>query len=241
MKIKTIVLGIIFMSMSQILFAQISFGVQGGLSMFKMAKFKTVEGAEQSDFTSSFLDGYYAEGYMDVAWKNNLSIQAGISLISKGEAQRITRNHEFYNASNDYRQETLLKFVELPVLAKYNLSLNEKVKLQLGAGVSAGYLYQIKNKIRQNWKVTTEEIAINTDPNSPIKINRWDISPIADLSMSRMTKVGDFKVGFRGSFDLTNQIKIEDNAPFEYVEKNYNWGMVFYAGYVINKGQFKKS
>ena len=53
-------------------------------------------------------------------------------------------------------------------------------------------------------------------------------------------KFGNFKVGLRGSFDLTNIHSYENDSSLILTRHVYNWGMMLYGGYTINKGHFGK-
>lgn len=226
------------MSISQISFSQVSYGFQGGVSFFEITKFNVPkEFQNDSDFKSSFVDSYYTELFTDVTVKNNFSTQIGISLLSKGEAIRIYKNEEAYGYPSDYRVETRLRYIELPMMAKYTVPLSRRVRLEFGGGMSVGYLFKAKNTTRMDWISTSIEIPLNS--NSPINRNRWDVAIISDIAIRRKTIIGDLKVGFRSSFDLTHQFNYDNSINLVYREKNYNWGLAFYAGYVINQGQFK--
>lgn len=242
MKFKTIVLGWIVMCMCQAAISQVSFGVQGGASFFKVhrstdIKITDMEGMEQN-VPRRFSAGYYVALVTDIPIKNNFSVQGELSIARKGEAFVFNT----FGIENDLRIEFRSQYLELPIMVKYKFLFGEKTGLELGVGLSAGYLLETKAWTKQYDKASSEEdLPILTDYNDDgVKTNRWDVSPIVDIAIPFKTGFGDFRIGLRGSFDVTNANFYEDDSSLIRTENLYNWGMMLYGGYTMNKGHFGK-
>lgn len=224
------------MCLCQTAISQVSFGVQGGASFFKLT---SIEVSPELD--RRFSHGYYAALVADISIKNNFSIQGELSIVRKGDAL-IAKEPNAYTIPipNDWRSEVRATYLELPIMAKYNFGFGNKTGLELGMGVSAGYLLEVKMWTRSNGETSSEILEITDEYNiNGVKSNRWDVAPIVDVAVPLKTSFGDIKMGLRGSFDLTDINSYQDNSIA--AERNtYNWGMIFYGGYTISKKHFGK-
>ena len=224
--------------------AQVSFGVQTGASVFYI-KNTTDESFSYSGYTRQELPiiGYYAALAVDIPIKNNFSIQSELSIIRKGKGTKIevTEMNFFAELPGKWRYESRFEYIEIPVLAKYHLHFNEKIGLDLGFGISTGYLreetYWQKEKSEKSTSIDRE---ISNEYKFGRKINRWDISPLLDISMPLNIGMGNMNFGYRLSFDTSDYFAYENKSIERLKPMLYNWGMIFYVGYSLNKGDFKK-
>lgn len=128
-------------------------------------------------------------------------------------------------------------YLELPVILKYHIPLkSEKLGLDIGLGISLGYL------IDQNQKIIHDNNVVHFqyetyDPNEYIfgmQTNSLDIAGILDISLPIYTKWGDIIIGSRISLDMNDHYQFKGVEEFEYEKNIYNWGMIFYTGYIIS-------
>lgn len=243
MKIKTIVLGWILMSITQTAISQVSFGVQGGISFFRETQFDNPIRTNDAELVDRFADGYYVALLTDIPIKNNFSIQGELSLIRKGRSQVKLENIQFPNYEDDWRQEDRYQFLEIPVIGKYHVEISQYFGLDLGVGFSVGYLLQYKYWLRENWRATSTTIDIPKNPGpNEFKLNRWDVGPLVDISFPTKTKFGHFNVGFRGSMDFKKiRSTFEVQGQTFSLGRSYNWGMMIYTGYTFNKNHSRKN
>jgi hypothetical protein len=134
------------MSMYQTAISQVSFGVQGGASFFKILSspdliITDMNGMEQ-EVSRRFSIGYYVALVADIPIKNNFSIQGELSIVRKGDA--FVFNAESFGFSSDLRSELRFQYVELPIMVKYKFLFGEKTGLELGMGIE--YWIFIRNE-----------------------------------------------------------------------------------------------
>lgn len=243
MKIKTIVLGWILLSITQVATSQITFGVHGGISFFRETQFDSPILTSGPVLVDRFTDGYYVALLTDIPIKNNFSIQGELSLIRKGRSQVKLENIKFINLGSDWRVENRYQFLEIPIIGKYHIDISQYLGLDLGLGVSVGYLLQYKYWFRENFIATSTNVEIPKNPEPhQLELNRWDMGPVVDIAFPTKTKFGNFIVGFRGSMDFKKlRSAIEIQGQTIPLGRSYNWGMVIYTGYTFGKNNFHKN
>lgn len=115
-------------------FAQkVNYGVKVGLNLAKQSV-----NAPGLSFTSQFLTAYNLGGVVNIDY-NNLTIQTGLFLTTKGERFTSTLIDENQNPSGTTTSKYILTYLELPVNVFYKSSLTSGVDLHLGGGPYIGY------------------------------------------------------------------------------------------------------
>ena len=216
----TIILSIFaLMIAAGISFGDISteYGLKGGLSIMK------IKSSDTQDSDSIVKPCFGA--YLSVNYESGFAIQPELLLLMKG-------------GKTDYSpygllaiEEDVYTYLELPVLAKYNVDVSDSIKFSIFSGPSVGMLLGTHYKLTGydadylagflgvSTEGTAEDLGLNT--------NQFEFSLQLGLGMSYRLTSGEINFDVRYCIGLTDVLK----STTQYDNKNN--GFIIMAGYTF--------
>jgi hypothetical protein len=144
----------------------------------------------------------------------------------------------------DYKNESILNYLEVPVMAKYSFSLNKSSRLYLDLGPYVGFLLNAKQKTSgssvvyadpagtqavsvdpQTGQVFPASFEANTDITNQIHSVNFGIT--GGIGISQTVGFGEVILNFRGAYGLTNIQKYSKDG------KNQTGNLLISLGYSI--------
>jgi hypothetical protein len=144
----------------------------------------------------------------------------------------------------DFENESVLNYLEVPIMGKYSFSLNKSSRLHLDFGPYVGFLLNAKQKTSGSSVVyadTERTQAVSVDPqtgqvfpasfeaNTDIKsqINSVNFGLTGGVDISQTVGFGEVILSVRGNYGLTNIQKYSQNG------KSHTGNLLISLGYSI--------
>ncbi len=165
--------------------AQVSLGLRTGVTKSNMSTISAID-AVTPDFKT--ITGTEIAAIAEIAISDKFAIQPELVYTTKGFKIKEGLGIDLFGFDLPLGLEavTKLKYVEMPVLAKYKFG-NNRLKGYISAGPSVGYA--AKGKLKSRAKVIIDIPIYNTDINLD-NADRFDISANIGMGMSLSTKGG---------------------------------------------------
>lgn len=189
MKIITKVVAIIAASLLCTQLNAQSFGIKGGLNMSKpMLK---VNGDKYDSDAQKFKPGVHIGGFYSMPLADAIDLEVSGLISTKGSKIK----------DDNIKMTTNIVYLEIPILAKYNLELSKGNSLFIGAGPYAGIGLAGKTKVSFIGFSDSKSLDFGNDDDSDIK--RLDLGLATALGFN----LDGIIIGLGYDFGLTN------NAP----------------------------
>jgi len=194
--------------------AKTDYGLKGGISIMKIKSSDT----EDSD---SIVEPCFGV-YLSVNYDNGFAIQPELLLTMKGGK---TDYSPYYLAIED----DVYTYMELPILAKYNVDVSDSIKFSIFAGPSAGILLGTHYKLTgYDADYLAGQLGVTTEGSAEdlgINTNSFEFSLQFGLGMIYKLMAGAINFDVRYCVGLTNVIKSTLNYD------NKNNGLIIMVGY----------
>jgi hypothetical protein len=235
-KITVLLLALVFATS---VFAQSTIGLRAGVNLATMNN-DPFEYAN-TDMDKGFMVGADIAIFSKINVTDIFSVQPEFHWVQKGVKSTMTTTDNM-----DVKMTYRINYLELPVLARFDIEVGESVSFNIYAGPSVGYALNRKF-IGENARLlgtedpfekgdVNEDIEWVTEyGNDGVKDNRFDISAVGGIGLAFETEVGNFVVDARYSQDLNNAVKYE-NTPDPEPDKYYNSGISITVGFAIPIG-----
>lgn len=222
--------------------AQLTVGARGGVTLATL---------NEDLFSESVMDNQemcYMVG-VDFAVFSNIevadffSVQPELHFVQKG----VKYTGEVAADNMDIKMVYRYNYLELPVLARFNMNPTETVGFNFFVGPSAGYGLNGKFK-GENISIDATEAGIQkgdfeTDLEwddeygaDGTKSNRWDFGGTAGVGLEFMMDAVNIVLDARYSMDFTDAVKYE-TTPSPEPDKIYNRGFSFTVGVAVPIGE----
>jgi hypothetical protein len=218
----------IFVFLTAILFAQspsekkeskITLGVLGGLNIPKLQGSSSNEMSR--DYTSRIGEAFGLMASYDIGSKFSLRIDAlysseggkrnGIQAIDASSVNPLAPAGTYLYA--DFKNESILNYFEIPVLAKYNFPVGKSSKLYINLGPYAGFLLNAKQKTSgtsiiyadraETMPVVPVAQSFDASNNVTSDINTTNFGVIGGVGFTQTVGYGDIFMDIRGGYGLT--------------------------------------
>lgn len=170
---------------------KLSFGAKAGINAAYYGVDKDYRNSMKEDGGGILpILSFQIGGYADYALKDNISIQAGLSISGKGYREMWTI--DFLDVQTDWNSRERLLYVEIPVNAIFKTG-----KLFFGAGPYLGYA--LSGRYKSTAKTYDDSGDLTKTENFSGKV---DFSNYADYEFNRL----DVGVNLLAGYQITNQI-----------------------------------
>jgi hypothetical protein len=243
-KISAVLFVVVFLT--TLAFAQeskSSIGIIGGLNLPRLSggnnnelsRDYTSRSGAAFGVTCSFYLGSNFSLRIDALYSSEGGKRNGIQAFDASSVNPQAPTGTYFYA--DYKNESILNYIEIPILLKYSIPLNKTLKFYIDFGPYAGYLMNAKEKTSgssliygdraQTLLLLDVPMAFDANTNITSDINKLNIGLTGGGGLSQ--KVGDSEVFFdvRGAYGLNVIQKYSANGA------SHNGNLLMALGYAI--------
>jgi hypothetical protein len=182
---------------------------------------------------------------VEVNWASQGGRKNGIQPLSEGAIPLLPSGMTFYA---DFKNQAILNYIEVPILAKFTLIKSEYRKIYIDAGPYFGYLLNAHNKSAGSSSIFADKTGTvvmipnpqdpasyiplppqsfdaNVDITSDIKRFNWGVT--GGVGVAQVFGNGDFFIDIRGYYGFVNIQKNPVNG------KNNTGALVWSLGYAL--------
>lgn len=184
----------------------------------------TVDGVADLLPSPEFMNNYSTGLYANIDFGQGFSLQPELQLTQKGFVVREDFPVDLFNLEIPIGVEarTRIKYIEMPILAKY--SFGEQVKFYLEGGPALGYAVDAKIQERAHLlidiNIAEQDLNLQND-----LYNRWEVSGMIGAGVTIPAGRAAFDIGMRYQHSLTDLL---DDPIIDVRLRNY--GFSFGAG-----------
>jgi hypothetical protein len=242
-KVSVILFALVTMTTLSIAQSKSSIGIFGGLNIPRLSGGNSNELSRDYTSRSGIAFGLTSSLYIgsnfslrvDVMYSSEGGKRNGIQAFDASSISPLVPAGTYFYA--DYKNESILNYVEVPVMVKYTFPLNKSSKFYINAGPYVGFLLNANEKTSGSSLIyadRTKTIVIipapmSFDANTDITkdINKLNIGLTGGLGLSQKLSSGEIFIDVRGAYGLKVIQKLSQNGS------SHNGYLLIDLGYAI--------